>query len=102
MAREIVIAVKKEGEPWERLVVEDNLKVYQGIVEGNIECCYRTVSNMLIFGNEEGRIRGMKPNVATPEGTIVGPVFAVRSGTGGEFDSLTKKDLKMLGVNVSS
>ena len=102
MARKIRIAVKMEGRPWERREVEDELKVYQELVNGNIECCYRTRTNMLIFGNEEGRIRKMKPNIATPEGTIVGPVFAVRSGPDGEFAGLTDGDLKELGVKLLS
>ena len=98
MKRKITIAVKDPGEPWEKRVVEDELPVYQQIVGGYIEGAYTTSFGVHVFCNEEGRLNNMKKNVVTPDGVIFGPVFAVRDNDEGEFESLTKEDLKKLGI----
>jgi hypothetical protein len=98
MKRKITIAVKNPGEPWEKRTVEDVLQVYQQIVGGYIEGAYTTSFGVHIFCNEEGKLNNMKRNIMTPTDVIFGPVFAVRDDGEGEFESLTKDDLKRLGI----
>ena len=96
--RKVRIAVKDPGKAWEVREVEDDLKVYQGIVGGNIEGAFTTSSGIHIFCNDEGRINGMKRNLILSSDYIFGPVFAVRSDEEGEFVSLEDEDLELLGI----
>ena len=92
------IAVKDPGKAWEVREVEDDLEVYQEIVEGYIECAFTTSGGIHVFCNEFGKINGMKRNVIVSDDYIFGPIFAVRSGEEGEFVSLTDDDLLLLGI----
>jgi len=98
MKKFITIAVKEPGKDWRMNVVEDVLPSYQKIVGGNIEFCHSTKSGILIFGNEEGKLRGLEPNIELPNDIIVGTVFAVRSDEEGEFETLTDEDFVELGI----
>lgn len=96
--RKVLIAVKEPGKAWKVQEVYDQLLVYQEIVGGYIECCYKSKDGFLVFGNEEGKINGSRVNLMTAEDYICGTVFAVRSDEDGEFQSLTDADLIKLGL----
>lgn len=100
MTRQITIGIKEPGKPCHFREVEDALPTYQKIVGGYIEHCHSTESGVLIFGNEEGKILGLEPNIELPNDTIVGTVFAVRSDEEGEFCGLTGEDIAELSGNA--
>lgn len=96
MAKKITIGIKEPGKYWHFREVEDRLRTYQQIVGGHIEMCHAREDGILIFGNEEGKLLGLKPNIFLPRETIVGTVFAVRSDEKGEFISLTGEDIRSM------
>lgn len=94
----ITIAVKEPAKPWRKQEAENTLETFQKIVGGYIELCLYGPNGVLIFGNEEGKLLGMVPNIELPNDTIVGTVFAVRSNDEGDFISLYDEDFDSLGV----
>lgn len=90
----ITIAVKTPNKQWCLLDVNNELSVFQNIVQGPIELFYQSRSGILYFCNEEGKIFHLEPNFPFNRDIIVGTVFAVRSDDEGEFISLTFEDIK--------
>ena len=99
--RELTIAVKRPGGDWEPRTVRDELPVYQQIVDGYIEHICSTPGGILIFGNEEGKLRGLPLNIFVNGDPIVGTLFAVRSDDEGAFESVNDEDLKVLKLGDS-
>lgn len=96
MTKKITIGIKAPAKAWHFREVEDELSTYQQIVGGYIELVYAAPDGILLFGNEEGKLLGMAPNIELPYDTIVGTVFAVRSDEEGAFQSLTGEDIDLL------
>ena len=97
MTRKITIAVKEPLDCWRVRTVIDKLKCYQDIVGGYIEQFCQTSGGILMFCNEEGKLKDLLPNIVGPLGdVIVGTIFAVRADDDGEFQSLTDYDLAKL------
>ena len=57
----IKVLIKDPGLPARFLTIPNDLKTLQGIVDGYIEIV--TVDDICVVCNEEGRIRGMQPNI---------------------------------------
>ena len=92
----ITIVVKHPGQEPKMVVVDNELDVFQGIVDGNIEIAGYIDTNMMVICNEEGKLRGMQPNIWIHRrwhevDTIVGTVFAVKYD-GEEFVDMTEDD----------
>lgn len=95
------ICVKKVGE---NLTVQHiksyspdvTLRSLQGIVNGYIESVnYNGIDGVLIICNEEGNLKGLKPNFFNGNQIIVGDVAFVRSGKE-DFEELTDKQIDTL------
>ena len=79
----IKVIVKSPEEDYGRMLeIENELSVFQKIVGGYIETTGR--KNLIIICNEEGKLRGMKPNLAFGTDLIVGTII-VCGASGDEF-----------------
>lgn len=86
MKKEITVIVKNPGRRAEPRVIPNTLEELQGIVGGHIEAV-RFASDCVILCNEEGKLRGMAPNIFLMGEMFVGPVIIL--GTKGEdFDDI--------------
>ena len=86
MKQEITVIVKNPGRRAEPRVIPNTLQELQAIVGGHIEAV-RFASDCVILCNEEGKLRGMTPNIFLMGEMFVGPVIIV--GTKGEdFDDI--------------
>lgn len=73
--------------------IEDDLFVYQQIVDGYIEAV--TIGNELVaLVNEDGVRLGMSPNFAIGYTTLVGPAVIVRDTGKGHYQALTERNIK--------
>ena len=99
--KRIRIAVKEPGQGWEMREAEDSLPVYQQIVGGYIEHICTLPRGILIFGNEEGKLRRLPLNMIVNGDPIVGTLFAVRSDEEA-FESISDEDLKVLNLGKES
>lgn len=101
MSNKIVTVVKKANERKAELVtVADTLETWQGIVGGCIET-FPLTDDILIILNEEGKLRGLKPNFAIQcygggFETIVGDVAFISYDNEGNFASLTDDHIQYL------
>lgn len=86
----MLAVIKLPGEEPEMREIENTLKALQAIVEGPIETV-RLSKSIVIVINEEGRIRGMTPNVLG----LVGPMVCV-GVAGEEFRGLTEAEAEIL------
>lgn len=99
MTRMITIAVKEPADCWRVRHVKDSLKTYQDIVGGYIEQFTQTAGGIVMFCDEEGKLKDLLPNIVGPLGDVIfGTIFAVRADDEGEFQSLTDYDLLKLGA----
>lgn len=72
--------------------LEDDLRVYQNIVDGYITPI--SIGNEITaLVNEEGRLLGMSPNFAIGYTTILGPAVIVRDRGDVCYESLTEKQI---------
>lgn len=79
----IKVIIKKPEDEFGRLVeIENELEVFQNIVGGYIETT--GYKNLVIICNEEGKLRGMKPNLVFGTDMIVGTII-VCGAFGDEF-----------------
>jgi hypothetical protein len=77
--------------------VEDELKSFQDIVGGYIECvCCPTAEDVDIVCNEEGKLEKLAGNFFVPEyeDCLVGTVFAVGYNEEGDWVSITEDQAK--------
>ena len=79
----IKVLIKDPGLPARFLTIPNDLKTLQGIVDGYIEIV--TVDDICVVCNEEGKIRGMQPNITFGGHDFVGTIVM----TGPEGDELT-------------
>lgn len=90
----IRVIVKQPGQPLTLRWIEDELDKYQAVVGGYVETVpLDGVPGIVLICNEEGKIRGLEPNVINGADVIVGPVIAARV-SGEDFGSLTESDLE--------
>ena len=74
--------------------IENNLKTFQKMVDGHIECAYLMDDNdVVLICNEEGKINGMELNRDIGHDIIAGP-FLVVNDEGDDFGSLTEEQIK--------
>lgn len=75
--------IKKPEDEFGRLVeIENELQVFQNIVGGYIETT--GYKNLVIICNEEGKLRGLQPNIVLGREMLVGPII-VCGASGDEF-----------------
>ena len=92
----ITIVVKHPKQEPKMVVVDNELDVLQGIVDGYIEIAGYIDTDTLVICNEEGKLRDLEPNIWMHRryyevDTIVGTVFAVKFD-GEEFVDMTEDD----------
>lgn len=74
--------------------IDNNLKTFQKMVDGHIECAYLMDDDeVVLICNEEGKIRGMEFNRDIGHDIIAGPFLIVKDD-GNDFGSLTEEQLK--------
>ncbi len=82
----IKVIIKKPEDEFGRLVeVENELEVFQSIVGGYIETT--GYKNLVIICNEEGKLRGLQPNVVLGREMLVGTII-VCGASGDEFSDV--------------
>lgn len=82
----IKVIIKKPEDEFGRLVeVENELEVFQNIVGGYIETT--GYKNLVIICNEEGKLRGLQPNVVLGREMLVGTII-VCGASGDEFSDV--------------
>lgn len=73
--------------------IDNDLAEFQKYVDGYIETVpLAGTPGILLIVNEEGKLRGMQPNIINGGDVLVGPVMAVRAGSE-DFISLTDDDI---------
>lgn len=82
----IKVIIKKPDEEFGRLVeIENELEVFQSIVGGYIETT--GYKNLVIICNEEGKLRGLEPNILLGKDMLVGTII-VCGASGDEFSDV--------------
>lgn len=82
----IKVIIKKPEDEFGRLVeVENELEVFQSIVGGYTETM--GYKNLVIICNEEGKLRGLQPNVVLGRDMLVGTII-VCGASGDEFSDI--------------
>lgn len=81
MADKITVLIKEPGENWERRVIDNNLKTFQGLVGGYIETV-NVRDDLVLIVNEEGVLHELESNLYIKGCWIRGTVVAV--GVDGE------------------
>lgn len=96
--------IKKPEDEFGRLVeVENELEVFQSIVGGYIETT--GYKNLVIICNEEGKLRGLEPNIVLGHDMLVGPII-VCGASGDEFADIPidfkkwEQIVNMSGTNI--
>lgn len=94
--------VKEPGRPPVIREVENELEPFQKIVGGYIEVLRMSLSGgtLLLVCNEEGKLKGLAPNVLFGGDIIAGTVAVVRRD-GEEFASLTEMDVAAVTAYLS-
>lgn len=78
--------IKKPEDEFGRLVeIENELQVFQNIVGGYIETT--GYKNLVIICNEEGKLRGLQPNIVLGRDMLVGTII-VCGASGDEFSDV--------------
>jgi hypothetical protein len=88
------VVYKEPGKAAEVRDIENDLPVLQGLVGGYIEAL-NVVPPLLLICNEEGKLRGLQPNLDLRGryDVIVGPVLFTKSNSEGDFVSLNDIDI---------
>ena len=103
----ISAAIVTPERPWITLGMEKGaeLQIMQSIVAGRVEAACTHRAGVVMFINDEGKLRGMQPNRAATHlyingytDPIVGNAVIVRIGDEGEIVDLTEEDLKWLEI----
>lgn len=86
--KQITVVIKEPGkEPRIEPLFDNTLKAFQTAVDGYIETV-SILEDLVIICNEEGRLKGLEPNVTILSVDFVGTVIAVGGLRNGEFRSL--------------
>lgn len=96
--------IKKPEDEFGRLVeIENELEVFQNIVGGYIETT--GYKNLVIICNEEGKLRGLEPNIVLGRDMLVGTII-VCGASGDEFADIPidmrkwEQIVNMSGTNI--
>lgn len=90
----IKVVLQHPGEVSVIATVPNTLKAMQQAVGGYIETL--TLPNgLLVVLDEEGRLKGLKPNVRSMYGVFVGTVLITKSNDEGELVSLTPEQIQL-------
>lgn len=82
----IKVIIKNPEDEFGRLVeIENELEVFQSIVGGYIETT--GYKNLVIICNEEGKLRGLEPNILLGKDMLVGTII-VCGASGDEFSNV--------------
>jgi len=79
--------------------VENDLKTFQEIVGGIIQCVPLT-KDIVLTCNDEGKLLGFPINRQFGNDILVGTFFLTKSDNEGKFISLTDDDLRMIKDNI--
>ena len=93
----IKVLVKEPGKPAVLKEIENTLKSAQALVGGYIEIL--TINHnpkIPLICNEEGKLKGLKPNFPFRGDHIVGTVFFARGDDEGDLASLEDGDLEII------
>lgn len=91
------IVVKRAGQYPEMKEIPNELHEFQSIVGGYIQC-FQIIGNVLCVCNEEGKLKGLRPNFMFGNDMIVGDVFFCSAGEE-DFEDLSATDTDWL-MNV--
>lgn len=88
--------VKKEpGKGYYAKEIPNTLEAMQELVGGYIETVPLNMSGVILVCNEEGKLRGMKPNPYPGIPDLVGPWF-ICGVSGEEFDDVPREFVKLV------
>lgn len=91
----IEVAIKRAGEDLEFISIENELEEFQELVEGCIEVV--NIANTLdMIINDEGKIKGLEPNMVIAGDLICGDIIFVDSNDEGDFESLSDENIELL------
>lgn len=91
------VVFKKPNEKPEKMEIEHTLEKLQELVDGYIEIVpANNDKSILMIVNEEGKLRGLEPNIWIGNTCIVGNVIFVQNRNDGEFHSLTDDMVKAI------
>jgi len=88
------VIIKRAGEERRMAGIANDLRQMQAIVEGPLEVV-RIDKDLCLICNEEGQLRGLKPNFVLGDVVIVGNVFFVRAFQD-DFINLDIDDVKLI------
>lgn len=93
----IKVLVKEPGKLAALREIENSLKSAQSIVGGYIEivAVYHD-PRIIMFCDEEGKLKGLEVNLSHGKDLIVGPVFFARSDDEGDTAGLEDGDLEII------
>lgn len=91
----IEVAIKRAGEDLEFISIENELEEFQELIEGCIEVV--NIANTLdMIINDEGKIKGLEPNMVIAGDLICGDIIFVNSNDEGDFESLSDENIELL------
>ena len=88
--RYIEVLLKKPNRHPKKVTIENSLEAMQRLVGGNIEVVQ--LYDALLVCNEEGKLKGLEPNVVIGDDTICGSFFIAGDDyENADFISISKK-----------
>lgn len=97
----IRILYKKINQPPKELVIKNDLKTMQKLVDGLIEVV-PYMDNILMICNEEGKICNKPINLVFDNDLIAGDCFFVRDSKSGNFSSLKSKEIDKIKDDIKN
>ena len=91
--RTIKVLVKKVGEPFKLMEIEDTLENMQGLVGGYLEVFKLKNCTSTMWINEEGKLMNLPINFWVPGDVIVGDVFFTGADEQGDIASITDEQV---------
>lgn len=91
MTKKLKIVVKEPLMPPTVKEVESGLENFQDIVGGYIESI--SFGNYYLTLNEEGKLKGLKPNLKFPGDVVVGTVYVIKVDEDGYEEGLTDEEV---------
>lgn len=80
------------GEEPQLKKVENTLNYFQKLIGGCIEVT-SLGDKLLLICDEEGKMKGLEPNILIPQDVIVGNVMIVKDTRTGDFGSIKEKEI---------
>ena len=89
----IKCVIQKPGQISEVSCIDNTLEEFQSIVGGYIETL-TLQGGLILVMNEEGKLKGLEPNIRFYDGYIVGTVLITVADNNGNFRSLTVQEIQ--------